>query len=147
MNRIPFFVTLLLFMYSLHLPAQDLKLWYDTPAKVWEEALPLGNSRLGAMVYGNPAEEEIQLNEETLWGGSPHRNDNKNASGALKEVQDMIFRKSMVKPTNESMRPFSVGHGMPYQTASLHTPFEVQQLAEYYRELDLEKAVATTAIK
>ncbi|MFA5695793.1 MAG: glycoside hydrolase N-terminal domain-containing protein, partial [Proteiniphilum sp.] len=56
MQRIVYLALLLIF--SLHLPAQELKLWYDTPAKVWEEALPLGNSRLGAMVYGNPAEEE-----------------------------------------------------------------------------------------
>ena len=47
--------------------AQELKLWYDRPAKVWEEALPLGNSRLGAMVYGIPQREELQLNEETIW--------------------------------------------------------------------------------
>ena len=45
-------------MFAFHLPAQDLKLWYDTPATIWEEALPLGNSRLGAMVYGKPAEEK-----------------------------------------------------------------------------------------
>ncbi|NMB06386.1 MAG: glycoside hydrolase family 95 protein [Bacteroidales bacterium] len=150
MNRIPFFVTLLLFMYSLHLPAQDLKLWYDTPAKVWEEALPLGNSRLGAMVYGNPAEEEIQLNEETLWGGSPHRNDNKNASGALKEVQDMIFRKEYGEADKRINETFFGGpHGMPYQTAgSLILQFEGHSnWQEYYRELDLEKAVATTRYK
>lgn len=54
--------------------ADDLKLWYQQPAKVWTEALPLGNSRLGAMVYGGVVNEQIQLNEETVWGGGPHRN-------------------------------------------------------------------------
>lgn len=49
--------------------ADDLKLWYQQPAKVWTEALPLGNSRLGAMVYGGVVNEQIQLNEETVWGG------------------------------------------------------------------------------
>lgn len=49
--------------------AGELTLWYDKPAKEWVEALPLGNGRLGAMVYGNPVNEEIQLNEETVWGG------------------------------------------------------------------------------
>jgi len=53
--------------------ADDLKLWYKQPAKVWTEALPLGNSRLGAMVYGGVVNEQIQLNEETVWGGGPHR--------------------------------------------------------------------------
>ena len=59
--------------------ADDLKLWYQQPAKVWTEALPLGNSRLGAMVYGGVVNEQIQLNEETVWGGGPHRNDSPKA--------------------------------------------------------------------
>ncbi|QRX63283.1 glycoside hydrolase family 95 protein [Dysgonomonadaceae bacterium zrk40] len=150
MNRIPFFFTSLLFMFSLHLSAQDLKLWYDTPAKMWEEALPLGNSRLGAMVYGNPAEEEIQLNEETLWGGSPHRNDNTKAAGALKEVQNMIFRKEYGEADKRINETFFGGpHGMPYQTAgSLMLRFkDHSDWQDYYRELDLEKAVATTRYK
>ena len=49
--------------------AQFLKLWYDKPAQVWEEALPLGNGRIGAMVFGNPLNEFIQLNDNTLWSG------------------------------------------------------------------------------
>ena len=57
--------------------SQEHKLWYDKPAQVWTEALPLGNGRLGAMVYGNPGAEQIQLNEETIWAGQP----NNNASG------------------------------------------------------------------
>ena len=48
---------------------QEYKLWYDRPAQVWTEALPLGNGRLGAMVYGTPSTEQIQLNEETIWAG------------------------------------------------------------------------------
>lgn len=47
--------------------SQEYKLWYDRPAQVWTEALPLGNGRLGAMVYGTPGIEQIQLNEETIW--------------------------------------------------------------------------------
>ena len=75
---------LLSFLLTIaRLSAQDLKLNYDKPAKVWEEAIPLGNSRLGAMVYGIPHREEIQLNEETIWGGGPYRNDNPEA---LKEI-------------------------------------------------------------
>lgn len=61
---------------SLNVSADDLKLWYSRPATVWTEALPLGNSRLGVMVYGGAGSEELQLNEETVWGGGPHRNDN-----------------------------------------------------------------------
>lgn len=51
--------------------AQNLKLWYECPASTWVEALPVGNSTMGAMVYGRTAREELQLNEETLWGGKP----------------------------------------------------------------------------
>ena len=54
-----------------------LKLWYNKPSgKVWENALPIGNGRLGAMVYGNVEKETIQLNEHTVWSGGPNRNDN-----------------------------------------------------------------------
>ncbi len=147
MHRIQLFFTILTLLFTTHLPAQDLKLWYDKPAKQWEEALPLGNSRLGAMVYGNPAEEEIQLNEETIWGGSPYRNDNPKAAGALAEVQDLIFRKEYGEAEKRINETFFGGpHGMPYQTAgSLLLRFEGHQdYRDYYRELDLERAVSTT---
>ncbi|NLD23492.1 MAG: glycoside hydrolase family 95 protein, partial [Bacteroidales bacterium] len=91
MKRITLFFIIFIGISNLEIISQDLKLWYNTPAAVWEEALPMGNSRLGAMVYGIPDREEIQLNEETLWGGSPHRNDNPKALGALPEVQKLIF--------------------------------------------------------
>lgn len=134
-------------MFALHLPAQDLKLWYDTPATIWEEALPLGNSRLGAMVYGKPAEEEIQLNEETIWGGSPHRNDNPKAAGALAEIQEMIFRKEYGEADKRINETFFGGpHGMPFQTAgSLMLHFDGHNnYTNFYRELDLKRAVAAT---
>ena len=53
------------------LKCAGLKLWYTKPAELWVEALPLGNGRLGAMVFGNPYRERIQLNENTVWAGSP----------------------------------------------------------------------------
>ena len=71
--------------------AESLKLWYDAPAKEWVEALPLGNSRIGMMVYGTPGYEELQLNEETLWGGSPHTNHSKKALENLPKVRELIF--------------------------------------------------------
>ncbi|MDO1499022.1 glycoside hydrolase N-terminal domain-containing protein [Winogradskyella maritima] len=63
---------------------QDLKLWYNTPSgDVWENALPLGNGKIGAMVFGNVEKEIIGLNEHTVWSGSPNRNDNPDALAAL----------------------------------------------------------------
>lgn len=147
MKKIQFIIASLTILFTFHVPAQDLKLWYDTPAKIWEEALPLGNSRLGAMIYGNPTEEEIQLNEETIWGGSPHRNDNPKAAGTLAEVQELIFRKEYEEADKRINENFFGGpHGMPYQTAgSLMLHFEGHNdYINYYRELDLDRAVATT---
>ena len=69
----------------------EYKLWYDRPAERWVEALPLGNGRLGAMVYGNPMHDELQLNEETVWGGSPYNNTNPKAKDALPEIRKLIF--------------------------------------------------------
>lgn len=60
-----------------------LKLWFEQPASKWEEALPVGNGRLGAMIYGNPGEDHIQFNEETLWTGRPHDYSNEGASQYL----------------------------------------------------------------
>ena len=70
-----------------------LKLWYDKPVldHIWEQALPIGNGRLGAMVYGIPQREELQLNEETIYAGGPYRNDNHHALAALPEVRQLIF--------------------------------------------------------
>lgn len=150
MNKRHLFLTTIIFLFAFTLLGQELKLRYDTPASIWEEALPLGNSRLGAMVYGNPSKEEIQLNEETIWAGSPHRNDNPKAAEALPEVQELIFQKKYEeadKLINETF--FGGPHGMPYQTAgSLMLHFEGHQdYQDYYRELDLDKAVATTRYK
>lgn len=135
---------------SLTVSADDLKLWYSCPAKEWVEALPLGNSRLGVMVYGDPSQEELQLNEETLWGGGPHRNDNPNALAALPAIRNLIFEgrsreaQALVAKNFETSR-----NGMPYQTiGSLMLRFPGHEKAtDYYRDLNIEKAVATTHYK
>ena len=66
-------------------------LWYDTPAKEWEEALPVGNGRLGAMVFGKHGEERIQFNEETLWSGGPYSTVVKGGAKILPKIQKLIF--------------------------------------------------------
>jgi hypothetical protein len=66
--------------------AADLKLGYDRPASYWVEALPLGNGRLGAMVYGGTESDTIQLNEDTFWSGSPYQNINREAKSYLRSV-------------------------------------------------------------
>ena len=87
------FLSGLLFVGSTFLASaqQTYKLWYDKPAQVWTEALPLGNGRLGAMVFGNPGVEQIQLNEETLWAGRPNNNPTPNALENIPKVRDLVF--------------------------------------------------------
>ena len=76
---------------------KDYKLWYDTPASIWEEALPLGNGRIGAMVYGNPLQEIYQLNEETLWSGYPQDWNNPKAAEALPLIREAIREEDYAK--------------------------------------------------
>ncbi len=71
--------------------ANDLTLWYDHPADQWVEALPLGCGKLGAMVFAGPVSDRIQLNEETVWAGSPNNNANPEAKEALPVVRKLIF--------------------------------------------------------
>lgn len=125
-----------------------LKLWYDKPAEKWVEALPVGNGRLGAMVYGDPQEEVIQLNENTIWAGQPNRNDNPEAKAYLPEVQKLLFEGKSAEAQELVNQHFisKTSHGMPYQTAgNLKMSFpNHKNYTEYYRELDLETAVTTT---
>jgi alpha-L-fucosidase 2 len=127
----------------------DLKLWYKTPAgDVWEKALPLGNGKLGAMVYGNPARECIQLNECTIWTGGPNRNDNPDALHALPEIRKLIFEgkekeaQDLAAKTMQTKR----SNGQMYQPfGDLYLSFPGHEdFTDYYRELDIAKAVATT---
>ena len=141
------FIVLVCMACSLTISADDLRLWYSHPAAVWTEALPLGNSRLGVMVYGGTDSEELQLNEETVWGGGPHRNDNPEALKALPQIRQLVFEgrsqeaQAMVAQNFETPR-----NGMPYQTiGSLFLSFPGhEKTTDYYRDLNIEKAIATT---
>ena len=124
-----------------------LSLWYDRPAARWEEALPLGNGRLGVMVYGGCVREELQINEETIWAGGPHSNVNPAAREALPEVRRLIFEGRYKEAFDLCDENFSLhaSHGMPYQTAgSLLLDFPGHRnVSDFYRDLDLATATAT----
>ncbi len=128
--------------------AEDLKLWYELPAKTWEEALPLGNGRLGAMVYGGVERETIQLNEDTFWAGGPHNNLNPAALSALPEIRRLIAtgRHADASALAEKSISSQGAQGMPYQSAGiLDIRFSNHKnFSDYYRELDLDTAVART---
>ena len=76
---------------------KEYKLWYNAPATVWEEALPIGNGRIGAMVYGNPLQEVYQLNEESIWSGYPQDWNNPKAANALPQVREAVDRGDYAK--------------------------------------------------
>jgi alpha-L-fucosidase 2 len=149
-----YWIGIMLF-FGVSLSAQqtnDLKLWYTNPAgTVWENALPLGNGFQAAMVYGNVEKEIFQLNEATVWSGSPNRNDNPNAKQALGEIRNLIFQgeyKKAEKLINENIIT-KKSHGQMFQpVGNLELHFSDQQnFTDYYRELDIEKAVAKTTYK
>ncbi len=146
-----YLITILLFL-GISLAAQeanDLKLWYKTPSNgVWENALPIGNGFMGAMVYGDVEKEVFQLNEGTLWSGSPNRNDNPKAKDALSEIRKLIFQgeyKKAEQLTNDNIIS-KKSQGQMFQPAgNLQLNFSNHQnYTNYYRELDIEKAVTKT---
>ena len=98
----------------------EYRLWYDRPAQTWTQALPVGNGVIGGMVFGTPAVEHIQLNEETIWAGQPNNVVNPNAKEALPEVRRLIFEgkyKEAQDLANAKVMPNAAGQnmGMPYQ--------------------------------
>ena len=151
-NLSPLFLTLSLLTFvaageAQRLPLQNHNLmWYDRPAVLWTEALPLGDGRLGAMMFGNPLQEHLQLNEETMWAGNPNNNYNPEAAewipkirqlvfeGRYREAQDLCTR-YVKSPTNQ---------GMPYQPfGDLLVNFNGQlDYTNYRRSLDLDSALA-----
>lgn len=120
-------------------------LWYDKPADIWEEALPVGNGRLGAMIYGRVINEEIQLNEETIWYGSSMERTNPDALKNLPEIRRLIFEGKILEAEKLAKRTLSgCPESMrPYQTAgALLIEFYgiCNNVTDYRRELDLEKS-------
>ena len=141
--------TMAVCLLALTATAQEHKLWYDQPAKKWLKALPVGNSHLGAMVYGGVKEEEIQLNEETFWSGSPHNNNSPEAREHLQEVRDLTLMGREEEAHKLLDKYFFRGpHGMRFlPLGSLKLKFDYDSDAEpvnYRRELNLGNALNTT---
>jgi alpha-L-fucosidase 2 len=130
---------------------EPLLLWYDKPATEWTDALPIGNGRLGAMIFGNPASEQLQLNEDTLYAGSPYEPNNPEALQALpearrlifegkyKEAHDLVGAKMMAQPIKQ----------MPYEpVGDLKLSFPGHEsFSKYRRQLDLNTAITTVSYK
>ena len=132
---------------ALSVNAQQHKLWYNKPASHWLEALPIGNSHLGAMIYGGTDTEEIQLNEETFWSGSPHDNNSAAARDSLQAVRDSIFAgKEEAAHAIIDKNFFKGPHGMKYlPLGSVKLKLGHVDVSNYKRELSLSNALNTTS--
>ena len=138
-------------LLALSSAAREYRIWYDRPAQTWTQALPVGNGVVGGMVFGQPAVERIQLNEETLWAGQPNQVLNPKAKEALPRVRQLIFEgkyKEAQQLANEQVMPVGAGKnmGMPYQpfgdlyiTMPGHAAY-----SGYERWLDLDNARQVT---
>lgn len=143
-----FLVVLFIVVSGSKLFAQNsnLLLWYNTPAKDWNEALPLGNGRLGAMVFGRPDVELIQLNEQTLWTGGPvNLNPNPDAPKYLQPVRGELFRDSI----NKAVRLLKKMQGPDTEMYQPLGDIVIKQkyageATRIYRDLDIGTAVAFT---
>lgn len=127
----------------------NLTLWYKSPAKAWEEALPVGNGRMGAMIFGNPQKERIQFNENTLYSGEPETPKNINIVPDLAHIRQLlnegknaeagtIMQEKWIGRLNEAYQPFG----------DLYIDFASKAtVTDYIHSLDMENAVVTTSYK
>ncbi|HUX56761.1 MAG TPA: glycoside hydrolase family 95 protein [Bacteroidales bacterium] len=126
-------------------------LWYAQPAEKWLEALPVGNGRLGGMVYGKIANEQIQLNEESLWAGPPIPEGKKDAWKVIEKARELIFKGEYTR-ADQIIQDSVLGPRIAprsYQTlGSLNMNFHIEgEPSGYKRELDLDKAIAKTSFR
>lgn len=130
-------------------------LWYNSPAANWNEALPIGNARLGAMLFGAPGADRLQLNEETIWAGRPNNNANPEALQWMPKVRELVWQgkyREAEKLANEHVMPLldkNMNKGMPYQPFGDLTISSqgIGEYSEYYRELSLDSARSITTFK
>jgi alpha-L-fucosidase 2 len=121
-----------------------LVLWYNKPARRWVEALPVGNGRLGAMVFGGVEKERLQLNEDTLWSGAPSDWNNPEAKRHLPEVRRLIMDEEKYVEGGDLCKKMQGPYNQSYQPlADINLEFNAAGAADYRRELDLDSAIAT----
>lgn len=144
-------ISLLVFLMLASASFASDKIWFKQPAKVWEDALPIGNGRLGGMVFGDVKRERIQLNEESLWTGSREQfTDKPGAHQYLPEIRKLLFEGEYAKAQEITERDFmGNGNWNMYQTlGDLYINMKHgKNISDYSRELDLSKAVATVSYK
>ena len=140
-------IFVILFFLGTIIQAQDLTLWYDEPSKAWEDALPIGNGRIGAMVYGNPVVEYLQLNDDSMWPGSPEWENPPATRQDLDEVRRLLFAGDINAAQNLYVQQFSrKSITRSHQTlGDLNIRLGHQQVSSYQRELDLRTGIAAVS--
>src|SRR5687767_173975 len=129
-------------------PANDpnLKLWYNKPATIWEEALPLGNAKTGAMVFGGVATERFQLNDNTLWSGSPNPGNSPEGPKHLPLIRVLVFAgnyDSAAAVWKKNLQgPYSARY-LPLADLWIQNQLNDTIPSSYYRDLDLHTAITT----
>ncbi|MFA6911962.1 MAG: glycoside hydrolase family 95 protein [Proteiniphilum sp.] len=156
MKKTVLFLALLLLGISLSLcssdkkSSADLKLWYDSPARIWEEALPLGNGSLGAMVFGNPLNEMYQMNEETLWSGPMEQRNNPLGPAALPKIRKAIdngdYKLAGSLWKNNSQGPYTARY-LPLANLLLNMRGEENDVEDFYRDLNISNATASISYR
>lgn len=132
---------------------EPLELWYDKPAGNWNEALPLGNGRIAAMVYGNPVCEEYQLNEETISKGSPYKNYNAETPKYLDNLRQLVFSgksdEAQALAETQILADRDYGFGASYQPAgSLRIEYDGHKdYSSLRRQLSIDNAVSTVTYR
>jgi len=129
---------------------KDLALWYTQPARSWLEALPIGNGRLGGMVFGGIFQEQIQLNDDTLWAGSPLERDRKGASEHIARARELFFEGKYTEGQRIMQQDVMAERIAPRSHQTLGDLWirmeESGSVQDYRRELDLETGIASTWI-
>ncbi len=127
----------------------SLKLWYDEPASEWEEALPLGNGRLGVMVFGHTSNERIQLNDDSMWPGDLGWDQPNGDKEDIERIRELLFAGKKSEADQLMVEKFSrKGVTRSHQTlGELFINFDHQNISEYRRELDLNSAISTVSYK
>lgn len=130
--------------------SQDHTLWYNKAAASWNEALPIGNGRLAAMVFGDPMTEHLQLNEETIWTGKPHNNINPEIGKAIPKIRTLLTDGKYAEAQALSLEKIkSPQNGMSYQPAGdlFIQMAGSEAAADYNRSLDIANAISTVRYK
>ncbi len=132
-------------VFTLH--GQSLKLWYNKPAKIWTEALPLGNGRMAAMIYGGTEKETIKFNEETVWTGQPHDYAHKGAFQYLDSIRGLLFsgkQQDAHQLANKEFMSQPYGQQCYQPLGNILLSFPGHEKAErFYRDLTLGNALAS----